>query len=121
MHFRKVPPKIISYRDFYLQHTLSQESRDWSKNPDKFYEICHTIFNTHAPKKKMYIRWNNNPFMTKAYSNATMQRARFRNKFLKNPNGQIKLLYNKHRNYCASPLRKEKKEYLRLRILCKIK
>ena len=52
MHFRKVPPKIISYRDFYLQHTLSQESRDWSKNPDKFYEICHTIFNTHEPKKK---------------------------------------------------------------------
>ena len=49
--------------------------------------------------------------MTKAYSNAIMQRARFRNKFLKNPNGQNKLLYNKHRNYCASLLRKEKKEY----------
>ena len=62
MHFRKLPPKIISYRDFKkfdnerfmdsLQHTLVQESFDWSKNPDKFYEICHTIFNTHAPKKK---------------------------------------------------------------------
>ena len=47
MQFRKLPPKIISYRDLkkfdnerfmnYLQHTLSQESLDWSKNPDKFY------------------------------------------------------------------------------------
>ena len=64
MHFRKLPPKIISYKDFKkfdnerfmdsLQHTLGQESFDWSKNPDKFYEICHTIFNTYVPKKKVY-------------------------------------------------------------------
>ena len=121
MHFRKLPPKIISYRDLKkfdnerfmdsLQHTLGQESFDWSKNPDKLYEICHTIFNTHAPKKKKYIRGNNKPFMTKAYSKVIMRRTRFRNKFLKNPNDQNKLLYNKQRNYCVSLLKKEKKEY----------
>ena len=49
--------------------------------------------------------------MTKAYSKAIVQRTRFRNKFLKNPNDQNKLLYNKQRNYCVSLLRKEKKEY----------
>ena len=49
--------------------------------------------------------------MTKAYSKAIMQRTRFRNKFLKNPNDQNKLLYNKQRNYCVSLLRKKKKEY----------
>ena len=49
--------------------------------------------------------------MTKAYSKAIMQRTRFRNKFLKNPNDQNKLLYNKQRNYCVSLLRKEKKEF----------
>ena len=112
MHFRKFPPKIISYRDFkkidnerlmdFLQHTLGEESFDWSKNPDKFYEICHTISNTHAPKKKTYIRGNNKPFMTKAYSKAIMQRTRFRNKFSKNPNDQNKLLYNKQRNCFSS-------------------
>ena len=65
MHFRKLPPNIISYRHFkkfdnerFMDsswHTLGQESFDWSKSPDKFYEICHTIFNTHPPKKKKYI------------------------------------------------------------------
>ena len=49
--------------------------------------------------------------MTKAYSNAVKQRTRFRNKFLKTPNDQNKLLYNKQRNYCVSLLRKEKEEY----------
>ena len=61
MHFRKLPPKIISYRDFKkfdnerfmdsLQRTIGQESFDWSKNPDKFYEICHKIFNSCAEKE----------------------------------------------------------------------
>ena len=94
-----------------LQHTLDQESFDWSKNLDKLYEICHTIFNTHARKKKKYMRGNNKPFMTKAYLKVIMQRTRFRNKFLKNHNDQNKLLYNKQRKYCVSLLRKEKKEY----------
>ena len=49
--------------------------------------------------------------MTKAYSKAIMQKTRFRNKLLKNPNDQNKLLYNKQRNYCVSLLRKKKKEY----------
>ena len=67
MHFQKLPPKIISYRDLKifdnekfmdsLQHTFGQESFDWSKTPDKFYEICHTIFTTHAPKKKKVCTW----------------------------------------------------------------
>ena len=95
----------------FLKHTLCKESFDWSKNPDKFFEVCLAIFNTHAPKKKKYIRGNNKAFMTKAYSKAIMQITRFRNKFLKNPNDQNQLLYNKQRNYCVSPLRKEKKEY----------
>ena len=42
-------------------------------------------------KRKSYT-WNNKPFITKAYSKAIMQRTRFGNKFLKNPNDQNKLL-----------------------------
>ena len=73
MHFRKLPPKVISYRDFKkfdnerfmdsLQHNLGQESIDWGKNSDKFFGVCHTIFNAHAPKGYT-IRGNNKPFMT---------------------------------------------------------
>ena len=68
------------------------------------------LINTHTEKKK-YIRENNKPFMTKAYSKAIMQRTSFRNRFLKNPTDLYKVLYNKQRNYCVSLLRKGKKKY----------
>ena len=41
-----------------------------------------------------------------------MQRTRFRNKLLKNPTEENKLLYNENRNFCVSSLRKEKKNIL---------
>ena len=76
MHFRKLPPKVMNYRDFKkfaierfmnsLLHTLNEERIDYSKNPDNFFEICHIVVNTHAPKKKKYIHGNNKPFMTEA-------------------------------------------------------
>ena len=106
MHFWKFPPKVIIYRNFkkfdnerfmnYLLYTLNGERIDYSnKNPDKFFEICNTVINTHAPKTKKYICGNNKPFMTKTFSKAIMQRTRFRNKFLKNGTNQNKLIYNK--------------------------
>ena len=62
-------------------------------------------------EKKKNIRRNNKPFMTKALSKAIMQRTRFRNKFLKNPTSENRLIYNSQRNFCLSLLRKEKREY----------
>ena len=49
--------------------------------------------------------------MTETFSKAIMQKTRFRNKSLKNPADQNKLIQNKQRNFCVSFLRKEKKEY----------
>ena len=43
-----------------------------------------------------------------------MPRIRFRNRFLKNPTYQNKLIYNKERNFYVSLLRKKKKEYFEL-------
>ena len=40
-----------------------------------------------------------------------MQRTRFRNRFLKNPTTENRLIYNRQRNFCLSLLRKEKREY----------
>ena len=64
-HFRKIPLKVISYRDVkkldserfmnFLQFNLREESTDYSKNPEKFFEIFHTLLSTHASKKKRYI------------------------------------------------------------------
>lgn len=63
-HFRKIPLKVISYRDVkkldserfmnFLQFTLREESTDYSKNPKKLFEIFHTLLSTHASKKKRY-------------------------------------------------------------------
>ena len=46
MHFRKLPPKIINYKDFItfdnkrfmnsLRYTFSEEHVDYNKNPNNF-------------------------------------------------------------------------------------
>ena len=82
MHFRKLPPKVINYKDFKkvdnekfidsLHYTLSEEQIDYSKSPDKFFEISQNVINKHAPRKKMYFRRNNKHFMNKAFSKAIM-------------------------------------------------
>ena len=104
MHFCKLPPKVISHRDFKtfqndrfmnsLQSALHNQYSDYVKNPDLFFNICHKVLNKHVPRKEKYIRGNNKLFMTKALSKAIMQRTRLRNKFFKN---------------CLSVLKKEKK------------
>ena len=61
-----------------LPYTLSEEHVE---NPEKFYEICHSVLNNQAIRKKKYIRGNNKSFMTKTFSRAIMQRTRFRINF----------------------------------------
>ena len=118
MRFRKLLPKVVSYRDFEkerfmksLQSTLNNQNGDYVKNHDLFFNICHEVLNKHAPRKKKYIRGNNKPLMVKTLSKAIMQRTRLRNKFLKNPTNQNRLSYTKQRNFCLSLPRKKKKEY----------
>lgn len=86
----------------FLHYTLSKEQIDYNKNLDKFIEISQNVFNKHAPRKKRYIRGNNNPVIIVTYSN----------KFLKNSTDLIKVLYMKQRNYCVALLRKGKKSTL---------
>ena len=94
-----------------MQSTLESQNIDYIKNLELFFGICKKVLNHHAPRKKKYISGNNKPFMTKAFSKATLQRTRFRNKFLKNPTTENRLIYNRQRNFCLSLLRKEKREY----------
>ena len=64
MHFCKLPPKVISYRDFekfgnerfmnFSYYTISEEQIDCSKNPDTFFEIGQHVLNKHAPRKIVY-------------------------------------------------------------------
>ena len=50
MHFRKLPPNVISYRDYKsfenerfmdsLILALNSRNIDYTKNPDVFFEVC---------------------------------------------------------------------------------
>ena len=74
-YFRKLPPKIVTYRDFKrfenerfidsLRVTLKNQDVNYTKNPKLFFELCRSELEHHAPRKKKYIRGNNKPFMTK--------------------------------------------------------
>ena len=49
--------------------------------------------------------------MNKVLSKAMIHRTKLRNKFLKDLSAENKFSYSKQRNWCVSPLRKEKKKY----------
>ena len=61
MHFRKLPPKVISYRDLKnfenerfmnsLQSAFNDQNSDYVQNLDLFFNICHEVLNKHAPRK----------------------------------------------------------------------
>ena len=120
-HFRKLLPKVVTYRDFKkfenerfmdsLKLTLNSQDVDYTENPQLFFELCRDELELHVPRKKKYFRGNNKPFMTKALSKSIMERMRLRNNFLKNPIVANKLAYTKQRNFCVSLLRKVKREY----------
>ena len=123
MRFPKLPPRIISCKDFSNYHNANfinslteilfegENTESFVKDPDCFYKVCTEVLNQHAPRKKKYVRGNNKRFMNKALSKAIMQRTKLRNKFLKDPSAENKFSYNKQRNWCVSLLRKEKKKY----------
>ena len=61
-YFRKLPPKIVTYRDFIkfenekfmdsLKLTLHSEDIDYTKNPQLLFELCRNELEHHAPRKK---------------------------------------------------------------------
>ena len=82
-----------------------------TKNPDLFLRSVRKYLIIVLLGEKKCISGNNKPFMTKALSKAIMQRTCFRNKFLKNPTTENRLIYNRQRNFCLSLVREEKREY----------
>ena len=107
MHFRKLPPRIVSYTDFSDYHNANfinsladvlfegENTKSFVKDPDCFYKVCTEVLNQHAPRKKKFFRGNNKQSMKKALSKAIMQRKKLRNKFLKDPSAANKFSYNK--------------------------
>ena len=106
MHFRKLPPELISYRDFkkiederFLNSLRSLHLIVKIATMIKiltYFLISVRIYLT-TEKEKVHTPINV-PLMNKALSNAIMKTARLRNKFLKNSTNQNRLTYTEQRN-----------------------
>ena len=79
--YQKLDPRVINYRDYkrfsnqnYLSELtvkLSHESFE-DDDPSKFLNVCLSVLNQHAPRKKKFVRGIQAPFMNKNLSKATM-------------------------------------------------
>ena len=72
-----------------------------------FKSTVDNILQKHAPIKKRYVRANQVSFINSKIHKEVMTTTRLRNKFIDSDADRI--AYNKHRNYCVSLIRKEKK------------
>ena len=124
MHFRKLPPRIINYRNFsnyhnakfinYLTEVLfeGENMESFVKDPDCFYKVCTEVLNQHALRIKKSLRGNNKRFMKKALSKAITQRTKLRNKFLKDPSAANKIFLQQATKLVYFTITKRKKNIL---------
>ena len=90
-------------------------TRNWNEfailGHNKFLGICINTLGIFAPRMKIYLRGKKMSFTSKNVVNARRKRAHLRNKLLKNITENNRVCYSKQRDFCASLLRKIKKDY----------
>ena len=71
MHYRKLPPRIIRYRNFSNYHNANfinslieilfevENTKSFVKDPNCFYKVYTEVLNQHAPRKMKYT-WGQN-------------------------------------------------------------
>ena len=119
--FKKLPPKIVKYRDhkhFYQEkflHDLDSKllQGDLFRNCEKLYENLSEIFidilNFHAPLKQKQVRSNQAPYISKAI----VVKSKARNMYLKWPSRENYVSHKKSKNICNSLTKKAKKIYFK--------
>ena len=98
--FKKARPKEIVYRSYKnfdnyvfrkdLRHSLAE-----CGNYNEFERCFLEVLNAHAPIKKMLVRANEVPFMTKALRKAIANRSRLENQYFKNKSKESLRVYKK--------------------------
>ena len=76
-----------------------------------FQNIFIALLNKHASIKKKIMRFNNNPFMSKALRKTLMHRSKLKNICNKYRAEDNWANYKKQRNFCVNLLRKTRTEY----------
>ena len=104
--FVKLPPKIISYRNFkhydknkFINELVGNLFKEGIYDYDKFEEIFQQTFEKIAPLKRNIIRGNNKPFMTKDLNKAIATRSRLLNIAKKSHDPIDIKRYKKQRNF----------------------
>ena len=96
LHFSRLRPKVITYRNYKkfheekflndLQETnIIMNEKDPNQNYQSLTKKILTIVNKHAPLKKKIVRGNQALFTTKEFQKAIYTRSRLKNKMDKNP------------------------------------
>ena len=123
--FKKLPPKLVKYRDhkhFYQEnflHDLDSKLlqgdlfRNCEEPYEKLSEIFIDILNFHVPLKQKQVRGNQAPFMTKELSKAIMVKSKTRNRYFKWPSRGNYISHKKSQNTCNSLTKKAKKIYFK--------
>ena len=110
--------KTKLYRDYNsFDIKLFKEDLDdnlKSNNTVNFSDLENTfttVLLKHAPIKKKILRFNNNPFMSKALRKTIMHKSKLKNIYNKKRADVNWANYKKQRNFCVTLLRRTKKEY----------
>ena len=103
-----------NYNSFVIK--LFKEDLDNNLKSNNTLNFCDfqntfTTFHKHAPIKKKILRFNNNPFMSKALRKAIMHRSKLKYIFNKKRADVNWANYKKQRNFCVTLLWRTKKEY----------
>ena len=118
--FRKMPPKIISYRnfskfspdDFRRDLQMNVIDKDiFNMSNDEFVSLFMENLQKHAPLKHKYVRANNSPFITKNLRKEIMKRSKLLRAYQKDPTDIKQQAYKNQRNICTSLCRKTKRQY----------
>ena len=119
-HFKKGPPKIITYRD-YSHYSLPIFRSDLEKQlplevmlnmpHEIFMDIFMNVLERHAPIKFKYLRVNHSPFITKRIRKEIMKRSRLRNRVNKLNTESNNIAYKRQRNLCTKLIRQAKRDY----------
>ena len=117
-YFKKNDPITVNYRDFksfdgikFRNDLIRKLEKIEKLNIDEFKNAFMELLDKHAPMKQKVVRGNNAPFMNKTLSKAFMHRTKLKNRYYKSPTNDNKTAYKKHRNFCVSLVKNEKKNY----------
>ena len=76
-----------------------------------FTKVFRLVHDKHAPLKIKKVRGNQGPFMTKALSQAIMNKSKIRNKYQKWPSRETILALKEAKKFCNKLTRSVKKAY----------